>query len=188
MNRIELKEHIEINAMWNLVMEGKFQSCISRPELIGNPHVNELIDQVLKIYSKEFSEDENLDIQNIYIEETFYKNFIEKVLMHIELTEFIKISDKIQLIKDIAYPYKVKDETIDSLIKLKERGSLCSNLEYDFDSPQIGEFKLRATVSAPWQHKSKEEPVVDYNITISGKATDSFIEDFKLDIIRKIEA
>jgi len=45
-NAIKLEKHIEINVMWNLVMEGKFQKCISRSELIGNLQVNKIIKQV----------------------------------------------------------------------------------------------------------------------------------------------
>ena len=44
MNIIKLEKCIEINVMWNLVMEGKFQYYISRNELIGNKYVNKLIE------------------------------------------------------------------------------------------------------------------------------------------------
>ena len=185
-NAIKLEKHIEINVMWNLVMEGKFQKCISRSELIGNLQVNKIIEQVLVLYKKEFAND-GWDIRDLYIEDTFYKDFIEKYLSLYDYKDFLKIEDKIKFIKDIAYPYKVKEETIEKIIKLKINGSLTSTFNTHEENVKNGIFKLKTTVSAPWQGKSIDEEVVDYEIILSGKATDEAINSLKLEINRKKE-
>jgi len=118
MNIIKLEKRIEINVMWNLVMEGKFQYYISRSELIGNKYVNKLIEQALEIYIKEFSPNGEWDIRNIFIEETDRKNFIKKVLDRTDNEIFPTKEKKIQYIKDIAYPYRISEETINHYLTM----------------------------------------------------------------------
>ena len=118
MKHITLNERNEINAMWRLVMNGKFQTCISDIDLIGNSIVNKIIEQALEIYLKEFSPNGEWDVRNIYIEESIHKDFISKVLEFTDEKLYSTKDKKIQYIKDIVFPFKIKNETVEKYLSL----------------------------------------------------------------------
>ena len=177
MNTIKLKKRIDINAMWNLVMEGKFQMCISRPELIGNPHVNQIIEQVLNIYKNEFSKDHDWDIREFYAEDhRDIMSFVKNVLRQISKDVFDNIENKEQYILDIVYPYKIKKDTIKSLLEEKEKQVLCDNC-----------FEHRIYAQYVKKDLKPEDDIVCYDMVISGKVNEDSIKEIKIDIDRYLD-
>jgi len=113
--------HLDINIMWRLVINGKFQKCIKDFDVIGNKYVNRIIEQILTLYLDEINQDKsnlNWDIRDIYIEDTDNFSIIEQTIKRVDDT-YMNIDEKINFIKDIVYPYKIKDKTIEKYINIK---------------------------------------------------------------------
>ena len=68
MKHIVLKDRLEINAMWRLIIGGKFLT--DNVDLAANPITNRLIDKVLKLYKEEFAPNGEWNIKEVFIEDS----------------------------------------------------------------------------------------------------------------------
>jgi hypothetical protein len=176
---LELDTELDLQVLYGLVMQGKFQVCIDKIEYTSSKYVNNIIEKVLNLYLKSIEDDNrnNWDPRNFYAEDyrdimAFTKNVLRKLPNDI----YKSIEDKEELILDIVYPYKIKKETIKLLIEQKEKYELCDNC-----------FEHRIYTQYIKQNLKPEDDIVCYDMIITGKVNENSIKEIKIDIDRYLD-
>ena len=110
------------------------------------------------------------------IEDTQNFSVLKDVVSKSNLIKDMDIDKKIEFIKDIAYPYKIKEETIKRLIEQKEKQELCNNC---FEGIIYTQFIKQDT--------KPENEIVCYNISVKGKVDENGIKDIRVDVDRYLD-
>jgi len=116
MHEIKLEEDIDLQVLYMLVHAGKFQLCPSRNEILGSPIVNKVIDKVLDVYATDKWDSRKHSIEG----RTDILLMIKNALCAFDKNTYERFKDKNKLVKDMAYPYTIKDSTINKLLDERE--------------------------------------------------------------------
>jgi len=176
---LEFDTKLDLQVLYGLVMQGKFQICIDKIEYTSSKYVNDIIDKVLDLYLKSIEDDNksNWNPRDFYAED--YRDimsFAKNVLRQLSKDVYENIEDKEQLILDTVYPYKIKKETIKLLIEQKEKHELCDNC-----------FEHRIYTQYMKQDSKPEDDIVCYDMTVTGKVSENSIKEIKIDIDRYLD-
>lgn len=123
MHEIKLDEDIDLQVLYMLVHEGKFQLCPSRSEILGSPIVNKVIGKVLDVYATDKWDGRKHPIEGYPDILLMIKNALctnKHTSCAFDKNNYSCLEDKKELVKDMAYPYIIKDSTINKLLDERE--------------------------------------------------------------------